>query len=63
MTIHGLQEAVNYHMELQPLLKKDGPTIATAIINATQEVLDCCLNGLTQNPNKLETLRFASHYR
>ena len=44
--------------ELQALLRKDGPTIATSIIATVQELATCLTTGLMRNPGQYSSLRF-----
>lgn len=41
-----------WFVELQPLARKDGPTLATAVKRVTDEVLDCCRSALAATNHK-----------
>ena len=48
--------SINWPAELQPLARKDGPTLATAIIGAVKGVLDACDAGAAARGAKAVTL-------
>ena len=57
VTVAGGSRSVEYFADLQPLLPKDGPTIATAFIDTVKQVMGSCSAGLVRNVGGANRIR------